>query len=135
MLPSLTAPRRRLTGRVVLVMLSAVFALAALASLAPTPEAAPPSLADALAPSTWAMAIPITWVASAPSGLQAGDRIDVLAMRSGDRAYALPIAFGLRVMSLDAASLVLEVDEDDAIALATARSGGLLVVPILRSTR
>lgn len=135
MFPSLTLPRRRIGRRVALGVLSAVFALGALASLAAPEPDTPPSLADALAPSTWAMAVPASWVAASPSGIRAGDRVDVLAMRGGDRAYALPIAFGLRVLSFGTSDLILEVDEEDAIALATARSGGLLLVPILRSTR
>lgn len=96
---------------------------------------AAPALADLLSPSTWAMAVPAGWIASSPVGIRAGDRVDVIAMRSGERGYALPIAFDLRVLSTDAAALVLEVGEDDALALATAKSGGLLIVPILRSSR
>ena len=40
-----------------------------------------------------------------------------------------------RVLSVTDRGLLLEVDETDATAIATARGGGLLLVPLLRSTR
>ncbi len=137
MLPALTASRRRVTPRrLALAAASAVLTAASVGTaLAAPAEMPPPALADALAPSTWAMEVPAAWLATVPAGLRAGDRIDLLATRTGERAYAVPIAFALRVMSNGAGGLVLEVDEGDAVALATARGGGLLIVPILRSTR
>jgi hypothetical protein len=38
-------------------------------------------------------------------------------------------------MSLDERSVVIEVDEESATAIATARASGLLLIPLLRSMR
>jgi hypothetical protein len=38
-------------------------------------------------------------------------------------------------MSIDERAVVFEVDEESATAVATARASGLLLVPLLRSTR
>jgi hypothetical protein len=67
--------------------------------------------------------------------LGTGDLIDVLAVRQGERAYAVPVAYAARVVSADERGLVLELDEEGASAIAIARGGGLLLVPLLRSTR
>ena len=67
--------------------------------------------------------------------VRAGDSLDILAVRSGDRGYALPVAYALTVMSVDERTIVLQVDQDDAIAIANARAASLLLVPLLRSTR
>ncbi len=120
-----------------LIVAAAALATASIAAsvISPAPEPPPLGLADALGPSTWAMELPSAWLAAAPEGLRRADRVDLLAFRPGDRAYAVPIAYALRVMSVTERGLVLEVGEYDAIALATARAGGLLIVPIVRSTR
>jgi hypothetical protein len=137
-LPALTASRRRLPARrVALGTASALLALLALgASLggatAPTAEA---SLANSLAPSTWAMSIPAAWLAAPAPRVRTGDVIDVLAVRQGDRAYAVPVAYAARVMAVDEHGIVLELDEEGASAIAIARGGGLLLVPLLRSAR
>lgn len=99
---------------------------------APAP---PVSLADSLAPSTWAMTIPTAWLAAPVPRVSTGDTIDVLAVRQGDRAYAVPVAYAARVMSTDERGIVLELDEEGASAIAIARGGGLMLVPLLRSTR
>ena len=98
--------------------------------------AAPLSLADSLSPSTWAHE------ASRRRGsprrcrvVRTGDLIDVLAVRQGERAYAVPVAYAARVMASDERGIVLELDEEGASAIAIARGGGLLLVPLLRSTR
>jgi hypothetical protein len=39
------------------------------------------------------------------------------------------------VLGVSERGVILEVDETDASAIATARGGGLLLVPLLRSTR
>ncbi len=139
MLPSLTAGalrpsrRRAILGTVVALLLSAA-ALSARA-VDPAPIEAPAGLADRLAPSSWAVAIPVAWLAAPLPGLRTGDRIDVLAVRPGERATASAIAFDLEVMSIDDRALVLDARAEDATALTVARAGGLLIVPLLRSTR
>jgi Flp pilus assembly protein CpaB len=97
--------------------------------------ATPPSLAESLAPSTWAMSIPTAWLAAPAPRVRTGDAIDVLAVRQGDRAYAVPVAYAARVMAVDERGIVLELDEEGASAIAIARGNGLLLVPLLRSTR
>jgi len=56
-------------------------------------------------------------------------------VRPGDRAFAVPIAYAAMLIANDERGLVIEVDESDATAIATARGSGLLIVPLLRSTR
>ncbi|TME68880.1 MAG: hypothetical protein E6I49_13000 [Chloroflexi bacterium] len=64
-----------------------------------------------------------------------GRRRLVLAVGgAGDRPLAVAIAADLRVMGADERSVVFEVDEESATAIATARASGLLIVPLLRST-
>ena len=138
MLPALTASRRRLSRRrVALGAASALLAVGALGAemsgaAAPSP---PASLAESLAPSTWAMTLPAAWLAAPAPRVSAGDLIDVLAVRQGERAYAVPVAYAARVVTADERGLVLELDEEGASAIAIARGGGLLLVPLLRSTR
>ena len=100
-----------------------------------TAPTAQPSLAQSLAPSTWAMSLPAAWLAAPAPRVQTGDVIDVLAVRQGDRAYAVPVAYAARVMAVDEHGIVLELDEEGASAIAIARGGGLLLVPLLRSAR
>ena len=138
MLPALTASRRRLPRRrVALGAASALLTLGALGveiggTAAP---AAQPSLAESLAPSTWAMSLPAAWLAAPVPRVRTGDVVDVLAVRQGDRAYAVPVAYAARVMAADEHGVVLQLDEEGASAIAIARGGGLLLVPLLRSTR
>jgi len=137
-LPALTASRRRLPARrVALGAASALLTLAAvgmeLRGTAPPVEQA--SLAQALAPSTWAMSLPAAWLAAPAPRVRTGDVIDVLAVRQGERAYAVPVAYAARVMASDERGIVLELDEQGASAIAIARGGGLLLVPLLRSAR
>ena len=138
MLPALTASRRRLpTRRVALGAASALLAMGALGVElgGATAPAAPPSLAQSLAPSTWAMSLPAAWLAAPAPRVRIGDVIDVIAVRQGDRAYAVPVAYSARVMAVDEHGIVLELDEEGASAIAIARGGGLLLVPLLRSAR
>ena len=138
MLPALTASRRRIPRRrLALGAASALLALAALGAQmggasTPTAEA---SLAESLAPSTWAMNLPVAWLAAPVPRVRNGDVIDVLAVRQGERAYAVPVAYAARVMAADERGIVLELDEGGASAIAIARGGGMLLVPLLRSTR
>jgi len=67
--------------------------------------------------------------------VRAGQSVDLLAVRMGDRPLAIPIAADLRVMNVGDAAIVFQVDEDDATAIASARASGLLIVPLVRSTR
>jgi hypothetical protein len=126
--------------RSVLVAAAAVAtALAVASALAPTStapaRAAAPRLADRLEPQTWAFAIPIAWMAAPLAELREGDVLDLIGTRTSERANAGEVASGLRVMSLDERSLVVELTADDASAIAEARARGLTFVPILRSSR
>jgi hypothetical protein len=107
------------------------------APLAATPSAnaLPPSIADEIRPSTWAMTLPQSWLAAPAPRLRHGDALDIYAVRQGDRAYSAPVAYAVSVVAVDEKALVLEVDEDDATALLTAHGGGMLLVALLRSTR
>jgi hypothetical protein len=137
-LPALTASRRRISRRrLALGGASALLAVAALGAemggaTTPTVQV---SLAESLAPSTWAMSLPVAWLAAPVPRVRTGDVIDVLAVRQGDRAYAVPVAYAARVMATDERGIVLELDEEGASAIAIARGGGMLLVPLLRSTR
>ena len=138
MLPTLTASRRRLPARrVALLAASALLALGALGAQigGPAAPATPPSLAESLAPGTWAMNVPAAWLAAPVPRIRNGDVVDILAVRQGDRAYAVPVAYAARVMASDERGIVLELDEEGASAIAIARGGGLLLVPLLRSSR
>jgi hypothetical protein len=138
MLPALTASRRRLPARrVVFGAASALLALGALGAQmgGAAAPAADTSLAHSLAPSTWAMSLPSAWLAAPVPRVRTGDLIDVLAVRQGDRAYAVPVAYAARIMAADERGIVIELDEEGASAIAIARGGGLLLVPLLRSTR
>jgi hypothetical protein len=98
-------------------------------------DAASTSLAQRLSMSTWAFAVPTGWLAAPLAEVRTGDSVDLLAVRSGDRPFAVAIAADLRVMGADERSVVFEVDEESASAIASARASGLLIVPLLRSTR
>lgn len=134
----MTASRRRLPlRRIALGAASALVAIGALSveiggAAVPAPAA---SLADSLAPSTWAMSLPTAWLAAPVPRVRTGDMIDVLAVRPGDRAYAVPVAYAARVMATDERGIVLELDEEGASAIAIARGGNMLLVPLLRSAR
>lgn len=144
MLPALTfAPRRLVVARRRLLLAAVGAALlgtsilsALVASPSPSADerAASGSLAQRLSISTWAIAVPTGWLASPLAEARTGDSVDLLAVRSGDRPFAIAIAADLRVMSADERSIVFEVDEESATAIATARASGLLIVPLLRST-
>lgn len=141
MLPSLTAVarRRRLSVRGLAALAGgALLAGSVLLAMqggspAPTPVATP--TADALAPGTWAIAVPTSWFVAPIAGLRAGDRLDVLAIRPGERATATAVAFDLLVVSADEHAVVVGSGADDATALGVARASGLLLIPLLRSTR
>ena len=138
MLPALTVRARRLPRRrVLLIVVGSLLAVAAtVSSLPPARSDAPvASVADELRPATWAIQIPVAWLAAPVPRARRGDLIDLLGVRPGDRAFAVPIAYAAMLVSIDERGLVLEVDESDASAIATARGSGLLLVPLLRSTR
>ena len=141
MLPTLTAvarrrpPRRTLLGAggALLIGLSVISGLrGATPSAAGTP---PATIAEALAPSTWGMSVPISWFAAPIGGLRPGDRVDVIALRPGERASATVVAFDLLVVSSDDRAVVFGTGADDATALGVARASGQLLIPLLRSTR
>lgn len=139
MLPALTVrarriPRLRLLSGVASAGLLAIGVLGSVQAPDDRPVSVPP-LAERLAPATWALAVPTSWFAAPLIGLRVGDRIDVLSLRAGERPAAAAIAFDLEVMSVDERTLVIGVSSFDATAIATARAGGQLIVPLLRSTR
>ena len=144
MLPALTFTRRRFAipgRRLVLLATGSTFLVASIFStfVASPPRsadeaAASTSLAQRLSLSTRALAVPTAWLAAPLAEVRSGDRVDLLAVRSGDRPLAVAIAADLRVMGADERSIVFEVDEESATAIATARASGLLIVPLLRST-
>ncbi len=102
---------------------------------APQPATIGPSIADELRAASWAMHVPAAWFAAPVPRVRRGDLLDVLAVRQGDRAYTVPVAYAVTVISSDDRGLVLEVDESDASAIVTARGSGMLLVPLLRSSR
>lgn len=139
MLPSLTASARRTPGRRIIAGLASLALLGAAVATsgftADPPVSEPTSLAAQLPPSSWGLAIPMSWFAAPPASLRPGDRIDIIAMRSSERPTANAIAFDLEVMSVDERTLVVGVSAFDASAIAVARAGGQLIVPLVRSTR
>jgi hypothetical protein len=143
MLPSLTAAaRRRPTRRAIRsiagaggAMLLSVSLLVMAHGSTPAPTASPAAMADALAPGTWAIAIPTSWFAAPIGGLRPGDRLDILALRPSEHATATAVAFDLVVMSADERGVIVGSGADDATALGVARASGLLLIPLLRSTR
>jgi len=139
-LPSLTAVARRRPPRRTILGAVGAFLLAAslVASLHGEPAAVgamPGTMADSLAPGTWAFSIPSAWFTAPIAGLRAGDRLDILALRPGEKATAAAIAFDLLVVSADDRAVIVGTGADDATALGVARASGLLLVPLLRSTR
>ena len=112
-----------------------LFAGASLVQVMAAPASPATGLADELGPATWAMNIPVGWLAAPAPPLRRGDAIDLLAMRQGDKPYAVPIAYGVTVLAGSDRGLLLQVDEVDASALASARSSGLQLLALLRSTR
>lgn len=140
MLPTLSAaarrrpPRRAVLGAggALLLALATVFATHSAPSSA---SVAPATIAETLAPNTWAIAIPTAWFAAPIAGLRPGDRVDVLALKPGDRATATAVAFDLLVVVADDHAVVFGTGADDATALGVARASGQLLIPLLRSTR
>ena len=141
MLPSLTAvaTRRRPTRRILLGASGALLLALSLGLAARGPErpasADPARLATALAPNTWALSIPTSWFVAPIAGLRPGDRLDILALRPSERATATVVALDLLVVSADERAIIVGSGADDATALGVARASGLLLMPLLRSTR
>jgi threonine dehydrogenase-like Zn-dependent dehydrogenase len=144
MLPALTfAPRRvalrsrRFVAGAAGIALLAAAVVAMLGSASPSADetAARRSLAQRLSEATWALAVPTAWLAAPVAEIHSGDSVDLIAVRMGDRPLAVPIAADLRVMGADVAAVIFQVDEETATAIASARASGLLIVPLLRSSR
>ena len=141
MFPSLTFSRTRFAA--LRVLAGVVGALCLLLAAATTFASAGPSgdaatsqpLPMRLATGTWALAVPLSWLGTPVTGIRTGDKVDLLAVRMGERPLAIPLAADLRVVSVEDAALVFEVDEEAATAIATARASNLLVLPLLRSSR
>src|SRR5438128_2536922 len=79
--------------------------------------------------------LPLAWFEAPLAPVRIGDSVDLLAVRSGERPFAIPVAADLLVMDVLVDSVVFEVDEDAATAIATARASNMLIVPLLRSRR
>jgi hypothetical protein len=142
MLPALTfvvrprAPRRLIAAGVGGALLAVALAGSLLSGAGQTPASGQPQLlVDRLAPATWALALPSSWLAAPVAEVRSGQSVDLLAVRMGDRPLAIAIAADLRVMSVGDGAIVFQVDEDAATAIASARASGLLIVPLVRSTR
>jgi len=141
MLPSLTAtarrtPRRRaIVGATGAVLVAVSLLVSTRGPSSPASAAPTAAMADSLAPGTWAIAIPTSWFIAPIGGLRAGDRLDILALRPGERATATAVAFDLVVVSADDRTVTVGSGAGDATALGVARASGLLLVPLLRSTR
>jgi hypothetical protein len=136
MFAALTFSRRRpALWRAGLGGLGAFFLLAALTLHRPDTAAETRTfpLAYALASSTWALAIPTTWLAAPAQGVRPDDRIDLIAVRGGDRAGGYVVALDVRVMTNDDRVLLIQTDEASAIAVAIAHTNGSLLVPLLQS--
>jgi hypothetical protein len=143
MLPALTFTPRRIVvppRRVLLSVLGTTLVVASVISTLvaaptrPSDEVVSRSLAQRLSMSTWAIAVPMGWLAAPLVDVRNGDSVDLLAVRSGDRPFAVAVAADLHVMSADERVIVFEVDESSASAIATARASGLLLIPLLRSS-
>jgi Flp pilus assembly protein CpaB len=142
MLPTLTAfavrrrpPRRALAGASGTLLIALALVLTIHGSGTPVGVAPAATMAEILAPHTWAISVPIGWFAAPIAGLRPGDRVDVLALRPGDRPNATAVAFDLVVVSADDRAVVFGTGADDATALGVARASGQLLIPLLRSTR
>ncbi len=138
------ALRRGRVGRIasrrtaLLVAAAVALVLAGLAAMETRPggDAIPPApLADQLEPRTWALALPMSWLSTPIPDTRPGDVLDLIGARTGERATAVEVATGLRVMSVSERSIVVELTDDAASAIASARARGLALVPILRSSR
>ena len=138
MLPSLTFSRRRRppwrVGAVALGGALLVLALVSRQSETP-PMAHIVPLSEALEGSTFALVVPTAWLGAPVIGARPRDRIDLIAVRPGDRLTGYPVAYDLIVMSSDERALIVQIDEASAIAVAIARSSGMLLVPLLQSAR
>jgi len=133
-LPSVTTGVRRYESVLRAALASAGIVLALVSMLLPrdAPAAATPaSLARLVAPDAVAVRVPHGWLAAPPPRLASGDRVDLLAARSQDRA-AISVAGAARILAADDDALVIEVAADDAAALAVARAGGYVLVVLLR---
>jgi hypothetical protein len=137
MRPSLVS-RARSSRRAWIIAAVALLAGVALALALPDQGGAPapePVLSKELGARTWALAIPVAWLAAPIPGLRQDDVLDILGTRSSERANASEVATGLRVMSANDRVVVVELTDSDASAIAAARARGLALIPILRSMR
>ena len=140
MLGSLRHLRYRLVDVRAALGLAAVVLITTALALQMTPASpAPPSgvraIADELQAATWAMSIPVSWLAAPAPRARPGDAFDLLAIRSGDRAVAVPVAYAVVLLSADDRGLTVQVDQDDAVTIANARGSGMQLIALLRSTR
>ena len=98
----------------------------------PTP---PLSLAQRLSAATWALTVPVDWLATPLPQIETGDSVDLLGVRTGERPLATVVAADLRALRVDDRAITFEVDEESATGIATAHAAGFVIVPLLRSTR
>ncbi len=140
MIRTLPMPRIALAPRAAFVAAAVLLAVGAglttLGPADPRPASAPTtSLSQRLGPRTWALAMPVSWLSAPIPGVREDDVLDLLGARPSERATASEVATGLRVMTTDERTVVVELRAEDASAIASARARGLSLIPILRSTR
>ena len=127
----------RMTGSRLLLAAGALVLAAAAAAGAVIPSgerpARVPALTERLGAETYGLAIPVAWLAAPIPGLRENDVLDMLGTRSGERATAQDVASGLRVMTVDDRTLVVELTSQEASAITAARARGLSLIPIVRS--
>lgn len=94
------------------------------------------SLAHAIAEGAVAVELPDVWLASRPSRVGPGDRVDVFGARpDGAGSGVVLVVSEARVLDAAGDALVLEVIADDAVALALARASSYLLLVALRPIR
>ena len=129
----------RISARPVLMAASLAVALIGGAVTLQSPGSheapAPTPLSQRLGSQTYGLAIPLAWLAAPIPGLHENDVLDMLGTRAGERATAQDVATGLRVMTIDDHTLVVELTAAEASAISAARARGLALIPIVRSAQ
>jgi hypothetical protein len=96
----------------------------------------PDSVSASLDPATAGARVPHSWLAGAPPRLSAGDRIDLLGVRPGDRAAgAIAVVLGARVVAAENDGFVLEAVSEDLAGLAIARAQNYVLLLVVHPAR
>lgn len=138
-LASVTPGRLRRVPQWRLIAATGALLLALLTLLAPHVEppasVAAPSLAAALEPDSLAARIPHVWLAAAPPRLAAGNHVDVVGSRPGDRFGVASVIVDARVLEAGPDAVVLALAPEDLSALVAARANAYLLMLVIRSGR